>query len=50
MAVSFASTVTLLPALLIVLRPRFLLREAPREREARGERVGAEWVRPGSGI
>ncbi|MGH7858517.1 MAG: efflux RND transporter permease subunit, partial [Candidatus Binatia bacterium] len=50
MAVSFASTVTLLPALLIVLRPRFLLREGPEEREARGERVGAEWVRPGSGI
>jgi len=39
-----------LPALLVVLRPRFLLREGPREREARGETVGRDWVRPGSGI
>ena len=50
MVVSFLASVSLLPALLVVLRPRFLLREGPREREARGETVGRDWVRPGSGI
>jgi hypothetical protein len=50
MAVSFLSTVTLLPALLVIGRPGFLTRETPGERAARGERVAEEWVRPGSGI
>ncbi len=50
MSVSFLSSVTLLPALLVALRPNFLLRERPEKRLERGERIGARWVRPGEGI
>lgn len=50
MSVSFLASVTLLPALLVALRPGFLLREHPEKRLARGERIGTRWVRPGEGI